>query len=429
MSDLAGKRLLIMHGTHIAAEIVRAAQRLGATAVVADYNPVEKAPAKQIADEHYNVSLLDVDAVVQLIKDKNIDGVAAGFSDLLLPYYAQVCDKAGLPSYGTEEQFKLFTNKTAYLDLFRQYGIPTIPGYSLDIFTEDDDTQVEYPVIVKPASGSGSRGITICHNRDEVLAAAQSANDTFFGNDVVIEKYLDGEEATAFWMFQDGHHYLSAFANRHVTTYSDGGTPIPYAYTMPSSHLPAFERDTHDAMLRMFRELNLQNGMLFVQGKIDGGVFRSYDAGFRLTGTQEYWLLKELSGFNPLDMLIEFALTGTMSSQNIATRARPRSAKRAFNVSIAIKPGTIGTFEGLDAAARLPGVIRILKGHTEGRTLTRDNEGQLLQIAVRILGVAHDAITALKTIKSIQEVVRVYSPNGDDLTLDAPTLHNTGVFL
>ena len=48
---------------------------MGIYVMVTDWYPIEKSPAKQIADEAFLVSTADVDAVVQLIKDKNIDGV------------------------------------------------------------------------------------------------------------------------------------------------------------------------------------------------------------------------------------------------------------------------------------------------------------------------------------------------------------------
>ena len=50
-------------------------------------------PAKQIADEHYRISTTDVDAVSEFIREKHIDGVFVGFVDLLLPYYAEICQK------------------------------------------------------------------------------------------------------------------------------------------------------------------------------------------------------------------------------------------------------------------------------------------------------------------------------------------------
>ena len=66
--DLEGKRLLVMGGTRITCEIIRAAKRLGCFVGVADYYPISKSPGKQIADAAYEVSTLDIDAMSVLIK-------------------------------------------------------------------------------------------------------------------------------------------------------------------------------------------------------------------------------------------------------------------------------------------------------------------------------------------------------------------------
>ena len=69
-TSLQGKRLLIMGGMQISCEIVRKAQEMGIFTIVADYYPVEKSPAKRIADKV--VSVTDVDAVVSVIKKNRL---------------------------------------------------------------------------------------------------------------------------------------------------------------------------------------------------------------------------------------------------------------------------------------------------------------------------------------------------------------------
>ena len=91
--ELIGKRLLIMGGMRISCEIVRKAKEMGIVTIVADYNPVEKSPAKVIADEALNLNITDVDAVVKTIEEKRIDGVLVGFNDMLLPFYAEICQR------------------------------------------------------------------------------------------------------------------------------------------------------------------------------------------------------------------------------------------------------------------------------------------------------------------------------------------------
>ena len=132
MEELKGKKVLVMGGTRISCQIIEKAKELGCYVIVADYNSYEDSPGKQIADKYFDVNILDVDSVVNLISRENIKGVLVGFSDMLLPYYAEICDKANLPCYGTKQQFKLFTQKSLYKELCRKFNVPTVKEYHID---------------------------------------------------------------------------------------------------------------------------------------------------------------------------------------------------------------------------------------------------------------------------------------------------------
>ena len=139
--NLCGKRLLIMGGVHFSCEIIKKAQSMGIYTLVADYNKIEDSPGKQIADEAVDLSVTDVDAVVNYVKNHNIDGVFVGFNDMLLPYYAEICEKCDLPCYGTKEQFETLIAKDQYKALCRQFGVPTIPQYDYN------DENIKYPFL------------------------------------------------------------------------------------------------------------------------------------------------------------------------------------------------------------------------------------------------------------------------------------------
>ena len=65
-----GKRLLILGGSRITCEIIKHAKRMGVVTAVTDWYPLEKSPAKQIADEAYYESTSDINAMSKLIQEK-----------------------------------------------------------------------------------------------------------------------------------------------------------------------------------------------------------------------------------------------------------------------------------------------------------------------------------------------------------------------
>ena len=141
---LKGKRLLILGGMRFSCEIVNKAREMGIHTIVADYNRIEDSPGKQIADEAVDLSVIDVEAVVSYVKKNAIDGVIVGFNDMLLPYYAEICQKCGLPCYGTKDQFETLIAKDRYKALCRQFGVPTVPEFDVS------DENIKFPFLSNP---------------------------------------------------------------------------------------------------------------------------------------------------------------------------------------------------------------------------------------------------------------------------------------
>lgn len=410
--NLKGKRLLIMGGMRISCEIVRKAKSMGIVTIVADYYPVEKSPAKAISDEAIEVSVTDIDAVVKVIKDYNIDGVFVGFNDMLLPFYADICKKAGLPCYGTKEQFETLIAKDKYKALCRQFGVPTIPEYKID------DEDIKYPVLVKPVDSSGSRGITICHNRKELEVAVETGRNASKAGKVLIERYMDGREVTVFWTFQNGNYYLSALSNRHVK-HNQGMDviPLPVGYTFPSVFLPKYRAEVEENCKRMFKHLEIKDGMMFMQCKVEDGTCYVYDLGFRLTGSLEYKILKRVCGYDPLEMMIEFALTGKMGEESIADKAVPEFKTPAFNVSCLCAPGTIKSITGIEEVKSFKEVEDVVIAHAPGEIITEQMKGLLAQITVRILGSVDNKEDLLPVMQRIDDTIHIIGEYDEELLL------------
>ena len=411
-NNLRGKRLLILGGMRFSCEIVIKAKEMGIYTLVADYNKIEDSPGKQIADEAVDLSVIDVDAVVDYIKHNAIDGVFVGFNDMLLPYYAEICQRTGLPCYGTKAQFETLIAKDQYKTLCRQFGVPTIPEYDIN------DAHIKYPVLVKPVDSSGSRGITICHNRQELDEAVEFGRKASKTGKVLIERYMDGREVTVFWTFQDGNYYLSALANRHVK-HNQGMDviPLPVGYTFPSVYLPKYRAEVVENCKRMFRHLGLKDGMMFMQCKVEDGTCYVYDLGYRLTGSLEYKILERVCGYNPLKMMICHALTGKMGEESIANRAVPEFKTPAFNVSCLCAPGTITKIEGVDEVKAMPEVEDVVIAHTPGETITEQMKGLLAQITVRVLGSVNNKEQLLPVMQKIDDTIHIVGSGGEELLL------------
>lgn len=404
-----GKRLLILGGMRLSCEIVKMARNMGIVTLVADYNRPEDSPGKQIADEAVDLNITDVDSVTAYIQSNRIDGVIVGFNDMLLPYYAEICERTGLPCYGTKEQFETLIDKKKYKDLCRKFNVPCIPEYELD------QPDIVYPVLVKPADNSGARGLTICRDPLQLQQAVNVAREYSRKGKFLIEGYMDGLEVTVFWIFQDEKYYLSGFSNRHMR--QDQGTdvlPLPVGYTFPSVFLPKYRAEVEENCKSMFRHLGIRNGMMFMQCKVAEGTCLVYDIGFRLSGSLEYKLIRKVAGYDPLEMMIRFALTGKMSEDDLSKKAVPEYSAYPYNVSCLCAPGKIRSITGLDQVRDLPGVIDVVPAYEPGEMITERMRGQLSQIAVRVLGVADRKEEVFPAMRKIHDSLQIICEDGRD---------------
>lgn len=416
--DISGKKLLVLGGTRISCEIIKKAKDMGLIVGVADYNSIENSPGKQICDYSHLVDVTNVDLVVDLINNEKYDGVITGFSDMLLPYYAEICEKSGKYCYATKEQFEIFTEKNKYKHLLRKFSIPTVEEYRVDSNNvESTINNIRYPVLVKPSDSSGSRGITICRNHNELKSAFSKALKYSKNCEILVERYMEGREATVFWIFQDGKYHLMALGNRHVKNNQKGVIPLPVGYTYPSVYLTKYEEIIADKCKEMFKYIGIKNGMMFMQCKIENDLCVVYDIGYRLTGSLEYNNIEDTCGFNPLEMMIYYSITGKMHEKDISEIVDPRfGGKYGFNVSTLSAPGLIETISGINETKEIDGVIDCVPAHLSGEEITDKMKGLLSQITVRTLGTVDSQVELYPKMKKIEETIKIIS-NGRNNTL------------
>ena len=410
--DLRGKKLLILGGDNLTKDIVNTAQKMGVYVIVTDWYDVNRSPAKLIADEYWTDSIEDYETLSKKISEQHIDGILTGFTDSYLLPYQQLCEKTGLPCYGTKEQFELFISKDRYKEMCRKYGVPTIKQY------EEDDENMKFPVLVKPVDSSGSRGIKICNNREELKDAINISKESSKQGKVIIERYMDCPEATVFWLFVDGDYYLTMIGNRHVKHNQDGNViPLPVGYTFPSYLTPKYKEFVEDNTKKMFKAAGIRNGMMFMQCKVEDGMCYVYDIGYRLTGSREYNIQEKVCGYNPLIMLIRFALTGRMCKENIAGKINAVNMKPSFNVSCLCAPGTIKDITGVDEVKNFPEVIDVAYAHTPGQTITESMKGLLAQITVRVLGAVESKEQLCPIMQKIGKTIHFIGDKDEELML------------
>ena len=102
----------------------------------------------------------------------------------------------------------------------RKYNVPVVPEY-----TENELDTIDYPVIVKPSDSYGSKGITICNNKDELQKGITNAKKFSPTNQVIIEEYMICDDVNLDYVMQDGEIIFTAMGDRYV---NKEGTVLQY---------------------------------------------------------------------------------------------------------------------------------------------------------------------------------------------------------
>jgi len=206
--NLKGKTLLFLGASKILCEPVETAKSMGIRTIAIDW--FENSPAKKIADQSFLVSTTDVDAVVELCKEENVDGIFTAYMDFMLPYARKICDRLDLPFYATEEQLRLSVDKSFFKEQCRRCGVPVPKDYYSEIEKKGAAAcEIGFPVIVKPVDNSSGRGITICRDRAQLEKAMAYARENSAGNRILVEELVSGTEICATYTMKDGEISLS----------------------------------------------------------------------------------------------------------------------------------------------------------------------------------------------------------------------------
>ena len=415
--DIRGKKLLILGGGSLSCDIVNAAGEMGIYTVVTDWYDTNRSPVKLLADEYWNEEIFKPELIAKLIKEHHIDGVITGFTDSYLPQYQKICELSGLPCYASKEAFDVTLDKARFKKHCIENGVPVIPQYTLDSFDPNTISETNR-VIIKPVDNSGSRGVILCKTPEDFQRCLDFALSFSQKKEVIIEKYMDMDSWAASYTIQDGNISLSTLNDR-LEHKSSETAAITTAGIYPSRYLDLYLEKMDEKMKRMYKAMGVTNGVLSVQGFVDGKDFYVMEMGYRLTGGQHYIFSKYENGISALDQLIHFAVTGKMADFKIADKDNPRFMDLCLNLCILGKSDKIARIEGQEYVENLPMVIHSAFLKQVGEQIGMD--GTTSQKIANLHLVLRDKNHMNRIIADIQDKFHAYNEAGEDLVL--PLMH------
>lgn len=170
----------------------------------------------------------DIDGLLDFARERSIDLTVVGPE---VPLTLGIVDRfrdAGLTIFGPDAKAaQLEGSKVFCKDVMAKYGVPTAAYGTFS----DREKAVAFirehgaPIVVKADGLAAGKGVVVAQNEEEAIAAVDAAMvDNIFGeagSTVVIEEFLDGEEAS-FIAFTDGETILPLASSQDHKPVFDG---------------------------------------------------------------------------------------------------------------------------------------------------------------------------------------------------------------
>lgn len=263
------KKLLMLGGSLYQVFAIKEAVKMGYYVITCDYLPNN--PGHKFAHEYHNVSTTDREAVLQLARELNVDGIVAYASDPAAPVAAYVCEKLGLPT-SPYKSVEILSNK----DLFRKYlaangfNTPFAMGFTSFEEAAANIERFKLPVMVKPVDSSGSKGVNKLTSWDQLKDFVEDALSYSRSKRILIEEFIvkKGWQISGDAFSVDGELKFHCFGNEY---YNPNGKKdfAPIGECWPFMMDPALIDRLHEDLQRLISSLGMITNAYNVEAIVD----------------------------------------------------------------------------------------------------------------------------------------------------------------
>lgn len=262
------KKILLLGGDHLLLPVIEAAHKLGCYVITVDYLPDNV--AHKYSDEYQYASTVDKEAVLEIAKKCEIDGILT-FTDSGVVTAGYVAHELGLPSPGPYESIQILQNKGRFRQFLSEHGfnVPKAKSYTIIEEALKEKEEWGYPVIVKPVDSAGSKGVTKVELANQLEKAIDAALEFSLSHEFIIETWIEKEGCSS------DSDCFSLNGNFNMLTYSsqrfDAAAPNPYApaaFSWPSTMGTAIEQELSIELQRLITLLGMQTSIYNVETRL-----------------------------------------------------------------------------------------------------------------------------------------------------------------
>lgn len=361
-----------------------------------------------------DISIEDNAALVNFAKDNAIDLVVVGPEAPLVNGLVDELNGAGIKAFGPNklaaqiEGSKIFAKR-----LMKKYSIPTA---AFEVFDKPDDAK-EYirkqgaPIVIKADGLAAGKGVIVAQTLDEAISAVDEMK-TFgaAGNKIVVEEFMDGEEASVLAL-TDGEKIIPLIAAQDHKRVDDGdkglntggmGAYAPAPIVDATIAAQVEEKILKPTINALKAEGITYRGCLYAGLMIQGGVAKVVEFNCRF-GDPETQVVLPLMESDLLE-LMDACASGKLSDKNIswskdsavcvimASGGYPKAYKKNLPI------------DGVTKAKSLGAMIF--------HAGTKLKDGEFVTSGGRVLGVTMTAPTLREAVDKVYRCVEVIHFDG-----------------
>ena len=247
-------KAIIIGASEEAVHTIEKAHNLGIQITALDGNP--KAAGLPAADKGLVVDISNEKETIETVRKEQPDFVLTVPIGRYLTTIGAVNDALGLPGI-TGEMAVLCTDKYRFHEKLAAQELRDCQCYAVgtgDMTHTNTGFEIKFPAILKPRYGSGSRGIHMVSNHQELAAALLQIE----GEEYVLEDCVPGEEYGIDGAVIQGKFYMTLLRKK-INTPPPARQATGY---FACAEKDAFWRQTYDYMEKVINCLGLQECLL-----------------------------------------------------------------------------------------------------------------------------------------------------------------------
>lgn len=354
------KKLMILGASILQLPAIEKAKEMGLEVIAVDMNPEAVGFAVEGVKKEV-ISTIDTKSVLLAAREHKIDGIMTLASDMPMRTVAAVAKELELVGV-TEETALAATDKGIMRQRLQEFGVPVPVFYKVN--TRDEYYQainkLGVKCIVKPADNSGSRGVDLLSNLEDLqeIEKAYHYSKSFSRNGtIVVEEYMEGPEVSVETLSLAGECHIIQITDKLTT-----GAPyfVEMGHNQPSLLPKNIQRQIEKVAKMAVKALGIQNGPSHTEIKVTSEGPKIVEIGARLGGDNITTHLVPLStGVDMVEACIQIALGEVPDLESKFAKA---SAVRYFDLS----SGLIEKIDGVEEAEQLEGIKQISIVHGIG---------------------------------------------------------------